>query len=81
MPLYEYRCEDCNHEFELRQKFSDEPAKECPECGGQITKLISNSAFSLKGSGWYAEGYSKNKESKAPECPSKGTCSNCPSAA
>lgn len=81
MPLYEYRCDNCGNQFELRQKFSDEPAKECPECGGHVNKLISQSAFALKGSGWYAEGYSKNKESKATTCPVGGTCSSCPSAA
>lgn len=81
MPLYEYQCDNCGNQFELRQKFSDEPAKECPKCGGAIKKLISQSAFSLKGTGWYAEGYSKNKETKTPACPASGSCGSCPSAA
>ncbi|BDV42241.1 hypothetical protein GURASL_11640 [Geotalea uraniireducens] len=82
MPLYEYQCEKCGNRFELRQKFSDEPAKECPACGGPVTKLISQSGFALKGGGWYAEGYNGNsKKSDAPACPSGGKCAGCPSAA
>ncbi len=81
MPLYEYQCSSCNNKFELRQKFSDPPATECPQCGGQVAKIISSSAFSLKGGGWYAEGYSKGKGGDAPSCPSGGSCAGCPSAA
>jgi putative FmdB family regulatory protein len=81
MPLYEYRCEDCGQEFELRQKFSDDPATTCPACGGAIEKLISRTSFSLKGRGWYSEGYSKDSKSKTlPGCPKEGSCASCPSA-
>ena len=81
MPVYEYQCEACNHQFELRQKFSDAPASECPACGGEVKKLISNTAFTLKGGGWYAEGYGTKKSTDAPACPSGGSCAGCPSAA
>jgi putative FmdB family regulatory protein len=81
MPLYEFQCESCGNQFELRQKFSDEPATECPNCGGPVKKLISQSAFALKGSGWYAEGYTKSNETKKPACPASGSCGSCPSAA
>lgn len=81
MPLYEYQCKACNDRFELRQKFSDAPATECPKCGGEVTKLISSTAFSLKGGGWYAEGYGSSKAPAAPSCPSGGSCAGCPSAA
>ena len=83
MPVYEYRCESCQHQFELRQKFADPPARECPACGGAVKKLISSAAFSLKGGGWYAEGYGEKKSasSDAPACPSGGSCAGCPSAA
>ena len=62
MPVYEYRCDACNHQFELRQKFSDAPADNCPKCGGNIHKMVSAVAFSLKGGGWYAEGYGAKPE-------------------
>ncbi|MDD2320534.1 MAG: zinc ribbon domain-containing protein [Geobacteraceae bacterium] len=82
MPIYEYQCSDCGNQFELRQKFSDEPATECPKCGGPIQKLISQSSFALKGSGWYTEGYAKNSTAKTPQgCPKEGSCASCPSAA
>ena len=82
MPMYEYKCESCDNQFELRQKFSDPPATECPQCGGPVTKLISATAFALKGGGWYSEGYSAKSDAPAA-CPasSGGGCAGCPSAA
>ena len=60
MPIYEYRCLACGHQFELMQKFSDPPAQTCDVCAGEVQKLISRSAFHLKGSGWYVTDYSRN---------------------
>lgn len=84
MPVYEYQCSTCNHQFERRQKFSDPPASTCPECGGDVRKLISSTAFALKGGGWYTEGYSSTPKSspssEAPSCATGGSCSGCPSA-
>ncbi len=84
MPVYEYQCEACSHQFELRQKFSDPPAESCPACGGTVKKLISSTAFALKGGGWYTEGYSGGKKSESPSpcaAASGGSCAGCPSAA
>ena len=74
MPIYEYMCRKCGHEFEMMQRFSDEPTKKCPECTGKVEKIISQSTFHLKGSGWYATDYGKkshngeaNKNKKKPE--------------
>jgi putative FmdB family regulatory protein len=59
MPIYEYECAKCGHEFEREQRMSDPPVKTCPKCKGRkVTKLISRSSFVLKGGGWYADGYS-----------------------
>ena len=63
MPIYEYRCEKCQHQFDLLQKITDEPVKECPECGGPVSKLISSTSFILKGSGWYVTDYGKGNGS------------------
>ena len=63
MPVYEYRCDACNIQFELRQKFSDPPADKCPKCGGAVRKLVSAASFSLKGGGWYGDGYGDKAES------------------
>lgn len=58
MPLYEYRCPDCGHEFEEIQKVSAPAITECPSCGGgEVGKKIGLSTFALKGSGWYSDHY------------------------
>ena len=54
MPIYEYQCEKCEHQFDTLQKLSDKPLKKCPECGKMaLTKLVSAAGFRLKGGGWY----------------------------
>lgn len=54
MPIYEYQCGDCHHEFEALQKMSDEPLKVCPQCNASaLVKKVSAAAFRLAGSGWY----------------------------
>ena len=70
MPVYEYRCAACNHQFELRQKFSEAPADQCPKCGGAVHKMVSASAFSLKGAGWYGDGYGTKEEAPKSEADS-----------
>ncbi len=81
MPMYEYQCDKCGLVFEARQKFSDAPLTECVACGGAVKKLISQAGFSLKGGGWYQQGYSAG--SSTASCPSAGSagCAGCPKAA
>jgi len=67
MPIYEYCCNVCNIQFELRQKFSDPPADRCPKCGGTVRKLVSAVSFSLKGAGWFGDGYGAKAESTNSE--------------
>ena len=75
MPMYEYRCTSCNNKFELRQKFSDAPATECPSCSGAVEKMISQTAFSLKGDGWFNSGYCPKTEAPKPAgCAAGGCC-------
>jgi putative FmdB family regulatory protein len=59
VPIYEYQCAKCGHRFERMQKFSDPPAKKCPECGGRVEQLMSAPAVQFKGSGWYATDYAR----------------------
>ena len=61
MPIYEYKCDECGKHLEVIQRISDARLDKCPECEGRLSKLISNSSFVLKGSGWYADGYSASK--------------------
>ena len=68
MPIYEYRCDECDSVFEVIQKFSDEPLKTCEKCGAtNLIKLVSSSAFHLKGSGWYATDYGGSTGGTASE--------------
>jgi putative FmdB family regulatory protein len=58
MPLYEYACKKCGHQFEARQRISEAPLTKCPACNEEaLEKLVSASSFALKGGGWYADGY------------------------
>jgi putative FmdB family regulatory protein len=60
MPLYEYQCESCGHQFEQIQKFSDPLVDTCPRCGGgPVRKLLSSPAIQFKGSGWYITDYAR----------------------
>ena len=62
MPIYEYKCKECGNEFEVIQKFSDKPVKKCPDCSGKVEKLISQSSFVLKGTGWYQTDFADKKK-------------------
>ena len=54
MPIYEYACASCEHQFETIQRASEERLRDCPECGeAALKKLLSAPVFRLKGSGWY----------------------------
>ena len=65
MPIYEYRCSACGHEFEILQKISDQPLTECPACGkSALAKLVSAAGFQLKGSGWYVTDFRDGSKSK-----------------
>ena len=67
MPIYEYECTKCGRIEEALQKFSDKPLSRCSHCKGKLTKLVSQSTFHLKGSGWYVTDYAnKSKNSAKP---------------
>jgi putative FmdB family regulatory protein len=62
MPVYEYQCNACGHAFEEWQKIKDAPVKVCPKCSQEaVERLISQTAFQLKGGGWYKDLYSSGK--------------------
>ena len=64
MPIYEYECINCGNKLEVLQKFNEKPLVTCPQCGGRLHKLISQSSFILKGNGWYATDYARNDRKK-----------------
>src|SRR5258706_16410127 len=53
MPVYTYECEDCGQRFEAKQRFTDAPLSECPNCGGKIRRVIQPVGVVFKGSGFY----------------------------
>ena len=71
MPIYEYKCTKCNNKFEVMQKMSADPLTVCDSCGGELKKLITNTSFVLKGTGWYVTDYpsSDRKHAKKSEKP------------
>lgn len=73
MPIYEYRCKKCGSHFEVIQKISDNPLKTCSSCKGRLTKLISQTSFQLKGSGWYATDYAGKSKAESTSKPDDGS--------
>ena len=65
MPVYEYQCKACGRDFEYQQRMSDPDKTTCEVCGGGLDRLISRTAFSLKGSGWYKDLYASPKPETA----------------
>ncbi len=59
MPIYEYTCEHCGT-FEQMQRITDAPLERCPRCRRKVRRLISNTSFQLKGSGWYVTDYARS---------------------
>lgn len=65
MPIYEYACTKCGHEFDEIQKFSDPPIQKCPKCKGKVEKKMSLPSFQLKGTGWYVTDFKDKPKEKA----------------
>jgi putative FmdB family regulatory protein len=61
MPVYEYQCTACGQVEEAFQKISEPPLESCSQCQGNLKKIISQSSFHLKGSGWYVTDYGGKK--------------------
>jgi len=61
MPIYEYECLNCGKRTELLQRMNDAPLAACPNCGGEVKKLISSPAVQFKGTGWYVTDYAGKK--------------------
>lgn len=56
MPIYEYKCEN-GHVFDVIQKMTDEPLRECQECGAPAARVLSAPAIHFKGSGFHNTDY------------------------
>jgi len=72
VPTYEYHCEGCGRDFEVKQRISEAPLTTCEVCGGAIRRLISSAPFILKGEGWYVTDYPSASRKKAMESERSG---------
>lgn len=73
MPTYVYQCKSCSRQTELFQKISDLPLKECPECGGEVRKLLFPPGIVFKGSGFHVNDYRKPDPARASEKSDSGS--------
>ena len=68
MPIYEYQCQTCGT-IEVTRRITEKALTKCPTCKSKVKKLISNTSFQLKGTGWYITDYARkgqtNGESKS----------------
>jgi putative FmdB family regulatory protein len=71
MPIYEYQCSKCGV-FEVTQRITEDALKKCPSCRSKVQKLISNTSFQLKGTGWYITDYGRGKGSDGDKAESNG---------
>jgi putative FmdB family regulatory protein len=66
MPTYSYLCDACGGSFEIEQRISEDPIKQCSLCGkSQARRQIVSGNFILKGGGWYSDGYGSASKSKS----------------
>ena len=66
MPNYEYKCKSCSQQLTKYQNMSDEPLKVCPNCGGELVRLLSGGGGVIyKGEGFYVNDYKKKESVKA----------------
>jgi len=82
MPVYEYECGSCGGRFEVMRKFSDPAVTACTLCkAGSVRKVLSPTAFVLKGSGWYATDYAskdrKDQDAAEKNCGETKPASGC----
>jgi putative FmdB family regulatory protein len=76
MPLYEYRCKNCDHQFEITQSFSDDALTTCPECEGALKKVFSPVGISFKGSGFYKNDSRGSSSTTTPAASGSGDSSS-----
>lgn len=76
MPIYEYHCNRCGHNFEAMQSFNENPIHLCPNCNGvDVNRLVSAPSFHLKGTGWYVTDFKekqKTTDNQAEKVKDKG---------
>jgi putative FmdB family regulatory protein len=73
MPIYEYQCLACGHQFEVMQGVNEKPPSSCPQCKKRrIKKQVSATHFQLKGTGWYVTDFKNPPKKPGSEAPEQG---------
>ena len=76
MPLYDYKCSNCSHRFDIRQPFGSESVLACPECGSDARRQYHSMAIIYKGSGFYTTDYARKHLSPSGESSSSNGSSD-----
>ncbi len=66
MPTYGYKCRECETEFDVFRKISDDPVEKCPKCGGPVKRVFHPVGIIFKGSGFYTTDNKKEQDKPAP---------------
>jgi putative FmdB family regulatory protein len=72
VPTYEYHCDRCGRDFEVRQRISEAALTTHEGCGGPVRRLLSAAPFILKGEGWYVTDYPSASRKKSMESEKSG---------
>jgi len=76
MPIYVYECTECGLHFEQQQRITDDPLQVCPECAGQVQRVIQPIRVIFKGSGFYVTDNRRNSSGSARTGKSTSDTSN-----
>lgn len=77
MPIYEYRCRNCGHQFEIQQAMSEDALTECPNCNEpQLRKVFQPVGIAFKGSGFYKNDSRSGSSGSSPSSSSSSSASS-----
>ena len=75
MPTYTYRCNNCEYQFDIKQRMADDPLTDCPECESDYTlrKVLNSVGIVFKGSGFYVTDSRGKNGAAAPSANGKSS--------
>lgn len=73
MPTYDYKCDKCDHTWELFQSITADAVKTCPECKSRKARRVigPGAGILFKGSGFYQTDYRSDSYKKGAEAAKK----------
>ena len=73
MPTYSYKCTKCGHQFDAKQRMTDDPLTECPVCGGPVRRVVGSVGIVFKGKGFYVTDHRNSNGSGRVQTPEKSS--------